>query len=49
MSVGIAIALLLGACATAHKVGQGAKEVAKDGVEAVKETGREIKRAVKEN
>ena len=39
----------LSACTTARKVGQGAKQTVKDGVEAVKEGGREVKRAVKEN
>jgi len=39
----------LSACTTARKVGQGSKQVVKDGVEAVKEGGREVKRAIKEN
>jgi predicted small secreted protein len=39
----------LSACTTARKVGHGAKHAVKDGVEAVKEGGREVKRAIKEN
>jgi hypothetical protein len=39
----------LSACTTARKVGHGAKHAVKEGVEAVKEGGREVKRAIKEN
>lgn len=39
----------LAACTTARKVGQGTKQAVKDGVEAVKQGGREVKRAIKDN
>ncbi|HKQ30082.1 MAG TPA: hypothetical protein VJS66_02245 [Burkholderiales bacterium] len=39
----------LSACTTARKVGTGAKQAVKGSVEAVKEGGREVKRAIQEN